>query len=75
MPKKKTKKKATKRELIEPTPRDKRYVRSDKKGQFNEVDDVSRALSQDVKKKSKTVAAKGQGDKGDQKRPKKKAGK
>ncbi len=36
------------RELIEPTPGDKRYVRRDEKGQFKEVDDVSRSLSQDV---------------------------
>jgi hypothetical protein len=30
----------TKRELIEPTPGDKRYVRRDDKGKFNHVVDV-----------------------------------
>lgn len=58
----------SKRELIEPTPGDKRYVRRDDKGQFKEVDDVSRSLSQDVRKSAKTKAKPGQGDKGDQKR-------
>jgi hypothetical protein len=56
---------ASKRELIEPTPGDKRYVRRDDKGRFKEVDDVSRSLSQDRKRKAKTKAKKGQGDRGD----------
>jgi hypothetical protein len=60
---------ARKRELID-TGRDKRYVRRDAKGQFNESDDVGRSLSQDRKRHAKTVAPKGQGDKGDQKRSK-----
>jgi len=58
---------AAKRELIN-TGRDKRYVRRDAKGQFNESDDVGRSLSQDRKRHAKTVAKKGQGDRGDQKR-------
>jgi hypothetical protein len=58
---------AAKRELID-TGNDKRYVRRDEKGQFNEVDDQSRSLSQDVKKKARTKVQSGQGDKGDQKR-------
>ena len=37
---------AAKRELID-TGHDKRYVRRDAKGQFNESDDVGRSLSQD----------------------------
>ena len=37
---------ARKRELIEPHKGDKRYVRRNKKGQFNEVDDVGRSLAQ-----------------------------
>ena len=57
-----------KRELIEPTPGDKRYVRRDEDGRFTESDDVSRSLSQDVRKKSKGEAAPGQGDRGDRKR-------
>ena len=59
-----------KRELIN-TGRDKRYVRRDAKGQFNESDDVGRSLSQDRKRHAKTVVPKGQGDRGDQKRSKK----
>lgn len=59
------KRKKRPRELIEPTPGDKRYVRRNSKGQFNEVDDVSRSLSQDVRKKAKRKAKKGYGDEGD----------
>ena len=57
-----------KRETIEPHKGDKRYVRRDEKGQFNESDDVGRSLAQDVKHKAKTEVPKGQGDRGDQKR-------
>jgi hypothetical protein len=56
---------ARKRELIEPTPGDKRYVRRDAKGQFKDVVDVGRSLAADRKRKSKTKAKPGQGDKGD----------
>lgn len=59
---------AAKRELIEPTPGDKRYVRRDAAGQFKEVDDVGRSLSADRKRKAKTVAKPGQGDRGDRKK-------
>jgi hypothetical protein len=59
---------ARKRELIEPTRGDKRYVRRDSKGRFKEVDDVSRSLSQDRKRKAKRSAPKGQGDRGDRKK-------
>ncbi len=62
-----TKKGASKRELID-TGNDKRYVRRDEKGRFEEVDDVSRSLSQDVRRKAKTKVPPGQGDRGDQKR-------
>jgi hypothetical protein len=61
------KKGSSKRELID-TGTDKRYVRRDSKGRFDEVDDVGRSLSQDVKKKAKTKVPAGQGDRGDQKR-------
>jgi hypothetical protein len=64
--KKTTRRKAAKRELID-TGRQKRYVRRGKAGQFKEVDDQSRSLSQDRKRKAKTVVKAGQGDKGDQK--------
>ena len=59
---------ASKRELIEPTPGDKRYVRRDAEGQFKEVDDVGRSLSADRKRKAKTTAKPGQGDRGDRKK-------
>jgi hypothetical protein len=46
---------------------DKRYVRRNKQGQFSEVDDVGRAAARDQKRQSKTVAKRGQGDRGDRK--------
>jgi hypothetical protein len=60
---------ASKRELID-TGRDKRFVRRDEQGQFKESDDVGRSLSQDVRRKAKTVVKAGDGDKGDQRRKK-----
>jgi hypothetical protein len=63
---------ANKRELIEPTPGDKRFVRRDDKGQFGKTVDASTSLAQDVRKHAKTVAKPGQGDKGDQRRAKNK---
>ena len=63
---------ANKRELIEPTPGDKRYVRRDDKGQFGKTVEVSTSLAQDARKHAKTVAKPGQGDKGDQRPAKKK---
>lgn len=64
---------AAKRELIEPHKGDKRYVRR-KAGKFTDSqDDVSKSLTQDRRRKAKTVATKGQGDRGDAK-PQKSAG-
>jgi NADPH-dependent 7-cyano-7-deazaguanine reductase QueF-like protein len=57
---------AGKRELIEPKG-DKRYVRRDEKGRFEESDDVGRSLSRDVRTKAKTKVEPGQGDRGDRK--------
>ena len=62
---KKRSSKTSKRTLIEPTPGDKRYVRRNKKGEFNKVVNVGRSLSADRRSKSKTKAKPGQGDKGD----------
>jgi hypothetical protein len=60
------------RELIEPNKGDKRYVRR-KKGRFTKSqDDVGRSLAADRRKKAKTKVKKGEGDRGDQKRKKKK---
>jgi hypothetical protein len=58
--------KRSKRELID-TGRDKRFVRRDDQGRFDEVADVGRSLAQDRKKHAKTVVESGQGDRGDQK--------
>ncbi len=59
---------AAKRELIEPTPGDKRYVRRDNEGRFKEVEDVGRSLAQDQKRKAKNDTKPGQGDRGDRKK-------
>jgi hypothetical protein len=62
------------RELIEPKPGDKRYVRRDKAGHFTkEQDDVGRSLAQDRRKPAKRAAPRGQGDRGDRKSGQKKA--
>ena len=63
-PAKKTVRKAAKRELID-TGSDKRFVRRAAKGQFKESDDVGTSLPADRRKKAKTKAKRGQGDKGD----------
>ena len=57
----------SKLELIEPKG-DKRYVRRDEKGQFEESDELGRSLSADRRTKAKTVAKPGQGDKGDRRK-------
>ncbi len=56
-----------KRELIEPNPGDKRYVRRDEDGQFSEQVDVGKSLAQDQKRQAKSDAKPGYGDKGDRK--------
>jgi hypothetical protein len=55
------------RELID-TGRDKRFVRRDESGQFDDVSDVGRSLAQDRKQTAKTKVPPGQGDRGDQKK-------
>jgi hypothetical protein len=59
-----------KRELIEPHPGDKRYVKRDEHGRFKDVDDVGRSLSADIKQHAKKVVKPGYGDQGDQKKRK-----
>jgi hypothetical protein len=61
------KKSAAKREMIAPRA-DKRYIRRDPAGRIKEIDDVSRSLSQDRRRKAKTAAKPGQGDRGDRRR-------
>ncbi|HEV8367326.1 MAG TPA: hypothetical protein VGQ39_05175 [Pyrinomonadaceae bacterium] len=55
------------RELID-TNRDKRFVRRDEMGRFDDVSDVGRSLAQDRKQAAKHKVPPGQGDRGDQKR-------
>ena len=57
----------SKRELIEPTEGDKRYVRRDEEGKFKEVDDVGRSLTQDRRREAENEAERGHGDRGDRK--------
>jgi len=54
------------RELID-TGTDKRFVRRDEKGQFEDVADVGRSLARDRQQHAKTQVPPGQGDRGDQK--------
>jgi hypothetical protein len=60
-------KKGSDRELID-TGRDKRFVRRDEQGQFEESDDVGRSLAADRRQKAKHTVPPGQGDRGDQER-------
>jgi hypothetical protein len=63
--KKTTSRKAAKRELIN-TGSNKLFVRRNKRGtSFKEVEDVGRSLAQDRRRKAKSVAKRGQGDRGD----------
>jgi hypothetical protein len=60
---------ASKRKLVEPHKGDKRYVRRGAKGRFKESDDVGRSLAQDRRRKAKTIAGHGEGDRGDRRAP------
>lgn len=55
-----------KRELID-TGNDKRYVRRDEKGRFDEVVDVGRSHAQDQKRHAQSESKPGYGDRGDRK--------
>jgi hypothetical protein len=61
---KRTRKTASKRELID-TGTDKRFVRRGAKGQFKKSDDVGRSLKRDRQQKAKRKVKSGQGDRGD----------
>lgn len=54
----------TRRELID-TGNDKRFVRRDDDGKFDEVEDVGRSLAQDQKRSSSKKSRPGYGDRGD----------
>jgi hypothetical protein len=68
-PKRKTaRRKAARRELID-TGTNKLYVRRNRRGtSFKEVEDTGRSLAADRRRKAKTVAKRGQGDRGDRRR-------
>jgi hypothetical protein len=55
----------SKRELIEPTPGDKRFVRRDEQGQFKDVVDVGKSLAADQRQHATTKKPRGEGDRGD----------
>ena len=59
------KKEKSHRELID-TGTDKRFVRRNEKGQFEDVADVGRSLARDRQQEAKTKVPPGQGDRGDQ---------
>ena len=56
---------SSKRELIEPTPGDKRYIRRNDDGQIETSVDLNRSLSQDDRHNAKETSEPGQGDHGD----------
>ena len=56
----------SKRKLID-TGTDKRYVRRDEDGKFNESVDVGKSLAADHRQQAKTASKPGQGDRGDRK--------
>ncbi|MCC6494508.1 MAG: hypothetical protein IT424_15975 [Pirellulales bacterium] len=62
--KKSSKQRATSRELIAPRG-DRRFVRRDEQGQFQESDDAGRSLAADRRQKAKRSVKSGQGDRGD----------
>jgi hypothetical protein len=58
-----------KRDLIEPNPGDKRYVRRDDRGRFTDDQvSVSRSLSRDNDQRARRNTPAGHGDKGDRRR-------
>jgi hypothetical protein len=60
-----TRKKTSKRTLLEPHRSDRRYVRRNTKGQFKTEVNMSRSLAADRRRKAKIKVGKGQGDRGD----------
>ena len=60
---------AGKREVIEPRPGDKRFIRRDEKGRFtSDQSDVGRSLAVDQRQHATHEAPRGQGDRGDRRR-------
>ncbi|SRR5229473_2022610 len=61
----KRKSKTSKRTIVAPAKRGKRYVRRNKQGQFKKQVSVGKSLTADRKQSAKTRVEKGQGDRGD----------
>jgi len=59
------KKPVSKREVIEPTKGDKRFVRRKADGTFGKTVDMGKSLAADQRRTAKTKVPKGQGDRGD----------
>lgn len=57
--------KTSKRTIIEPHKGDRRYVRRNKKGQFQKQVNVGKSLAADRKRTAKAKVGPGQGDRGD----------
>lgn len=55
----------TKREIIEPTPGDKRHARRDEDGKFTEQVDVGKSSAADQRQHSDHEPKRGHGDEGD----------
>lgn len=55
----------TKREMIEPNPGHKRYIRRDEKGRISDSVDVGKSSAADQRQHSTQVPKRGEGDKGD----------
>jgi hypothetical protein len=53
------------REIIEPKEGDKRFVRRDEQGKFEEQDETGRSLSRDRQVDAKSKVKKGDGDRGE----------
>jgi hypothetical protein len=58
------KRSSSRRELID-TGRNKMYAKRDAQGRFREMDDVSRSLAADKRRRAKTKTKSGHGDQGD----------
>ncbi len=61
------KRSTTKRDTVN-TGRNKMFAKRDARGQFKEMDDVSRSLASDPRTKAKHSVKSGHGDQGDRKR-------
>jgi hypothetical protein len=60
----------SKRTIIKPHANDARYIRRDEQGHFTtDQTAVGKSLAADRRTQAKTIVPKGQGDRGDQKRP------